>query len=40
MIRTVLLALDISATFDAVDHSVLDARVNTNLPSAVPSVDG
>ena len=40
MIRTVLLALDISATFDAVDHSVLGARVNTNLPSAVPSVDG
>ena len=37
---TVLLALDISAAFDAVDHSVL-ARVYTEtLLSAVPSVDG
>jgi len=34
---TVLLALDISAAFDAVDHSLLGART---LPSAVPSISG
>jgi len=37
---TVLLAFEISAAFDAVDHSVLGDVSARTLPSTVPSVDG